>query len=143
MGFKLNLGVVASNEVDESKPEALPHTPKGDIVQRLQREQQEQRQQLDEEKRDEEQQQQQEQQEPPPPATLSERLSRGEFPSHEEVAGMGVAALKELIAAARLNTADCVAAGGTKDPRSSLPAPHGLRLASLKALFASPAPPGV
>ena len=34
-GFKLNLGGVAANVVDDKKPEAIPHTPKGDVVERL------------------------------------------------------------------------------------------------------------
>ena len=38
LGFKLNLNAVEANEVDEKKPEAIPHTPKGEILQRLQAE---------------------------------------------------------------------------------------------------------
>ena len=34
-GFKLNLGKVAANQVDEAKPVAMPHTPKGELVQGL------------------------------------------------------------------------------------------------------------
>ena len=34
-GFKLNLGKVAANEVDGAKPVAVPHTPKGKLVQEL------------------------------------------------------------------------------------------------------------
>ena len=36
LGFKLNLGGVKANEVDDKKPEAVPHTPKGAIVEQLQ-----------------------------------------------------------------------------------------------------------
>ena len=31
-GFKLNLGKVAANQVDDAKPVAMPHTPKGEVV---------------------------------------------------------------------------------------------------------------
>lgn len=34
-GFKLNLGKVAANQVDGAKPVAVPHTPKGELVQGL------------------------------------------------------------------------------------------------------------
>ena len=34
-GFKLNLGKVAVNQVDDAKPVAVPHTPKGEVVQGL------------------------------------------------------------------------------------------------------------
>ena len=34
-GFKLNLGKVAANDVDDAKPVAMPHTPKGEVVQGL------------------------------------------------------------------------------------------------------------
>jgi hypothetical protein len=34
-GFKLNLGKVAANQVDDTKPVAMPHTPKGEVVQGL------------------------------------------------------------------------------------------------------------
>ena len=34
-GFKLNLGKVAANQVDDAKPVAVPHTPKGELVQGL------------------------------------------------------------------------------------------------------------
>ena len=34
-GFKLNLGKVAANQVDDTKPVAVPHTPKGEVVQEL------------------------------------------------------------------------------------------------------------
>lgn len=39
-GFKLNLSAVVANQVDEVKPEAIPHTPKGDILERLKQQQQ-------------------------------------------------------------------------------------------------------
>ena len=34
-GFKIALGSVAQNEVDDAKPEHLPHTPKEEILERL------------------------------------------------------------------------------------------------------------
>ena len=34
-GFKLNLGKVAANQVDDAKPVAVPHTPKGEVVRGL------------------------------------------------------------------------------------------------------------
>ena len=35
MGFKINLGGVAANEVDDKKPVALPHTPRDEVVAKL------------------------------------------------------------------------------------------------------------
>ena len=35
-GFKLNLGGVKANQVDNAKPKAIPHTPKGEVVKGLQ-----------------------------------------------------------------------------------------------------------
>ena len=116
LGFKLNLGSVKANEVDDEKPEAIPHTPKGDIVERLQAERA-----AVEAARLEAggrygstasvastASPEQVSEQVSARLSVAEQLSAGEVPTKEAVERMGVAQLRELVAAAGLSTADCV-----------------------------------